>query len=120
MAPTVGRYAPSPTGRLHLGNLRTALLAWLQVRLQGGKFLLRMEDLDAPRVVEGSADQILRDLEWLGLSWDGPVIWQSERTDAYIAVTMQELAHSFFMRSHRQINFCKCGQFSSLYIFVSE
>ena len=85
MASTVGRYAPSPTGRLHLGNLRTALLAWLQVRLRGGQFLLRMEDLDTPRVVEGSADQILRDLEWLGLSWDGPVMWQSDRTEAYIA-----------------------------------
>lgn len=79
----VGRYAPSPTGQLHLGNLRTALLAWLSARSQGGHFLLRMEDLDAPRVVNGSADQILRDLEWLGLDWDGPVMYQSARTEAY-------------------------------------
>lgn len=79
----VGRYAPSPTGDLHLGNIRTALLAWLQVRLQGGKFLMRMEDLDAPRVVKGSADQILRDLEWLGLDWDGEVVYQSQRKDLY-------------------------------------
>ena len=80
---TVGRYAPSPTGDLHLGNLRTALLAWLQARLEGGQFLLRMEDLDQPRVVPGSADQILRDLEWLGLDWDGEVMYQSRRNDAY-------------------------------------
>lgn len=79
----IGRYAPSPTGALHLGNLRTALLAWLSARSQGGQFLLRMEDLDTPRVVKGSADQILKDLDWLGLDWDGPVMYQSSRTDAY-------------------------------------
>ncbi len=87
---TVGRYAPSPTGELHLGNLRTALLAWLHTRLQGGEFILRMEDLDLPRVVEGSADQILRDLEWLGLDWDGPVVYQSQRNDLYQSV-LQDL-----------------------------
>lgn len=79
----VGRYAPSPTGALHLGNLRTGLLAWLQIRLQGGRFLLRMEDLDTPRVVEGSADQILSDLEWLGLDWDGGIVYQSQRLHLY-------------------------------------
>ncbi len=79
----IGRYAPSPTGDLHLGNLRTAMLAWLKARLDGGKFLLRMEDLDQPRVVTGSADQILRDLEWLGLDWDGEVLYQSKRAQAY-------------------------------------
>ena len=83
MSKVIGRYAPSPTGDLHLGNLRTALLAWLQVRLQNGEFLLRMDDLDKPRVVNGSADKILRDLEWLGLDWDGDVIYQSKRTDLY-------------------------------------
>ncbi len=80
---TVGRYAPSPTGDLHFGNLRTAMLAWLHARLEGGKFIVRMEDLDTPRVVPGSADQILHDLEWLGLDWDGPVVYQSERTVLY-------------------------------------
>ena len=79
----VGRYAPSPTGALHLGNLRTALIAWLHARLQGGTFLLRMEDLDVPRIVDGSADQILRDLEWLGLDWDGEVVYQSTRQSYY-------------------------------------
>lgn len=68
-----GRYAPSPTGPLHLGNLRTAMLAWLQARLAGGSFILRMEDLDQPRVKQGSATSILHDLRWLGLDWDeGP------------------------------------------------
>ena len=65
-----GRYAPSPTGALHLGNARTALLAWLQIRLRKGIFVMRMEDLDGPRVVPGSATQILDDLAWLGLDWD--------------------------------------------------
>ena len=70
-----GRYAPSPTGPLHLGNARTALLAWLQVRLQGGVLVLRMEDLDLPRVRPESAEQMIEDLKWLGLDWDeGPDI----------------------------------------------
>lgn len=68
-----GRYAPSPTGQLHLGNLRTALLAWLQARLTGGAFILRVEDLDQPRTRAGCAEQIVYDLHWLGLDWDeGP------------------------------------------------
>ena len=70
---TRGRYAPSPTGPLHLGNLRSALVAWLQARLAGGRFIMRMEDLDLPRVRAGSAEAILADLRWLGLDWDeGP------------------------------------------------
>lgn len=69
----MGRYAPSPTGRLHLGNLRTALLAEQDIRRQGGLFLLRMEDTDSPRNVTGADDQIIRDLEWLGVTFDeGP------------------------------------------------
>lgn len=67
---TRGRYAPSPTGAQHLGNARTALLAWLQTRLQGGAFVMRMEDLDLPRVQPGSAVQILAELKWMGLDWD--------------------------------------------------
>lgn len=65
-----GRYAPSPSGVQHLGNIRTALLTWLQVRLVGGEFILRMDDLDTPRVRPGSAAQILADLRWLGMDWD--------------------------------------------------
>lgn len=68
-----GRYAPSPTGALHLGNLRTALLAWLFARAAGGVFTLRVEDLDLPRVRPGATRQMLDDLRWLGLNWDeGP------------------------------------------------
>ena len=79
----VGRYAPSPTGELHLGNLRTALLSWLHARLQGGRYLVRMEDTDTPRIVANSDAGILRDLEWLGLDWDGDVVYQSARKELY-------------------------------------
>jgi glutamyl-queuosine tRNA(Asp) synthetase len=65
-----GRFAPSPTGEMHLGNARTALLAWLQIRELGGQFVLRLEDLDFGRVRAGSDDLILKDLAWLGLEWD--------------------------------------------------
>lgn len=90
---TRGRYAPSPTGALHLGNLRTALLAWLFARARGGQFVLRVEDLDRPRVVAGASEQMLEDLRWLGLDWDegpdtgGPYApyTQSERLDLYSA-----------------------------------
>jgi glutamyl-tRNA synthetase len=86
-----GRYAPSPTGTTHLGNASTALLAWLSVRARGGAYVVRMEDLDRPRLVEGSAEGILRDLRWLGLDWDeGPDVGgphapyaQSERRSLY-------------------------------------
>ncbi len=80
---TVGRYAPSPTGDLHLGNLRTALIAWLHARVQKGVFLMRMEDVDTARVVAGSDKRLLSDLEWLGLDWDGEVIYQSQRLSMY-------------------------------------
>jgi glutamyl-tRNA synthetase len=78
-----GRFAPSPTGVLHLGNLRTALLAWLFARAAGSEFLVRIEDLDAGRVRPGLAEQQLHDLAAIGLDWDGPVWVQSERTEAY-------------------------------------
>jgi glutamyl-tRNA synthetase len=73
----VGRLAPSPTGRLHIGHARSFLLAWWHARARGGKILLRMEDLDRERVKPGMADSVFRDLEWLGLDWDGPVHVQS-------------------------------------------
>jgi glutamyl-tRNA synthetase len=78
-----GRFAPSPTGDLHLGGARTALCAWLAARRDRGAFLVRMEDLDRPRVVPGAAARILDDLAWLGLDWDGEVTVQSARTDRY-------------------------------------
>jgi glutamyl-tRNA synthetase len=78
-----GRFAPSPTGTLHLGNLRTALLAWLFARSAGSRFLVRMEDLDTARVRPGSAEEQLTDLAAIGLDWDGEVLFQSARMDRY-------------------------------------
>jgi glutamyl-tRNA synthetase len=78
-----GRFAPSPTGTLHVGNLRTALLAWLFARSQGAAFRVRMEDLDISRVRPGVEEEQLRDLAAIGLDWDGPVLRQSERRHAY-------------------------------------
>ena len=78
-----GRFAPSPTGVLHLGNLRTALLAWLFARSAGARFLVRMEDLDAGRVRPGLAERQLADLAAIGLDWDGEVVFQSLRTGLY-------------------------------------
>ena len=79
---SVGRLLPSPTGKLHLGHARTFLIAYWHARSRNGKIVLRIEDLDAPRVVPGAADQIVRDLVWLGLDWDGPVVLQSEHIAA--------------------------------------
>jgi glutamyl-tRNA synthetase len=78
-----GRFAPSPTGTLHLGNLRTALLAWLFARSAGSRFLVRMEDLDPGRVRPGAAEEQLSDLAAIGLDWDGAVVHQSARLDRY-------------------------------------
>ncbi len=76
-----GRYAPSPSGDLHVGNLRTAVLAWLFARSTGRDFALRVDDLD--RVRPGSAERQLADLQALGLDWDGAVLWQSTRAEAH-------------------------------------
>lgn len=90
-APVVGRFAPSPSGRLHLGNLACSLLAWLSAKQQGGRIVLRIEDLDAARCPRRYADQVEEDLAWLGLVWDeggsaggpsGPY-YQSECADIY-------------------------------------
>lgn len=82
-APGAGRFAPSPSGDLHIGNLRTALLAWLFARSTDRRFLIRMEDLD--RVLPGADVRQLADLAALGVEWDGPVVYQSDRTDRYDA-----------------------------------
>lgn len=80
-----GRYAPSPTGELHLGNLQTALLSWLQARRAGGVWLLRIDDLDTPRNRPGAIQSIQEDLHWLGLDWDGEPILQSHRRGLYFS-----------------------------------
>lgn len=79
----VGRFAPSPTGRMHLGNVMCALLSWLDARKAGGVWRLRIEDIDSQRCRREFAWQLMEDLEWLGLGWDGDVVWQSERGDVY-------------------------------------
>src|SRR5437867_4978939 len=81
----VGRLAPSPTGAQHVGNARTYLIAWLSARSRGGPVLLRLEDIDSPRIKPGAASQALEDLRWLGLGWDGEPIVQSQRLSLYEA-----------------------------------
>ena len=80
-----GRFAPSPTGPLHFGSLVAAVGSYLDARQQGGEWLVRMEDIDTPRNVPGAAEHILAALERFGFEWDGPVLWQSTRLDAYTA-----------------------------------
>jgi len=79
----IGRFAPTPTGPLHFGSLVTAVASYLDARSQGGEWLVRIEDIDTPRVVPGSDADILRTLERFGFEWNGPVLYQSTRIDAY-------------------------------------
>src|SRR5262245_64722555 len=81
----VGRFAPSPTGPLHLGSLLAAVGSYLDARTNGARWLVRIEDLDTPRVVPGCADEMLRTLELFGFQWDGEILYQSSRRDAYRA-----------------------------------
>ncbi len=90
MPPTVTRFAPSPTGRLHLGHAYAAKVASDLARTGGGKFLLRFEDIDHTRVRPEYYGQIEKDLRWLGLDWDGPALRQSDRTGAY-AMALERL-----------------------------
>ena len=89
ITPYRGRFAPSPTGPLHFGSLITALGSYLQARKQQGEWLLRMEDIDPPREQAGAADAILRALEAYHLQWDGTVLYQSRRHEAYDAALTQ-------------------------------
>ena len=95
VGPYVGRFAPSPTGALHFGSLAAALASWLDARRAGGRWLLRMEDLDRPRVVASAADAIQRQLEAFGLEWDGPVTYQSARLDFYEDAIGKLKIHSY-------------------------
>ncbi|MEH7827489.1 glutamate--tRNA ligase [Gemmobacter denitrificans] len=90
--PVVTRFAPSPTGYLHIGGGRTALFNWLYARGRGGKFLLRIEDTDRERSTPEATAAILRGLEWLGLDWDGEVVSQFDRKDRHAAVAHEMLA----------------------------
>lgn len=83
--PYRGRFAPSPTGPLHFGSLVAAVGSFLRARASGGEWLVRMEDIDPPREVPGAAADILRTLERFGMHWDGEVMYQSTRTNAYLA-----------------------------------
>ncbi|MGZ5052419.1 MAG: tRNA glutamyl-Q(34) synthetase GluQRS [Methylobacter sp.] len=99
----MGRFAPSPTGPLHLGSLYTALAGFLQARSQQGLWLLRIDDLDTPRNVNGSADAILKTLEAFGLHWDGEVYFQSRHIDVYLDVIEQ-------LRIQKLIYPCTCSR----------
>lgn len=86
-APHIGRFAPSPTGDLHFGSLVAAVGSYLEAKSKGGAWLLRIEDIDPPREVAGSAQRIIQDLQRLGMEPDGPVLYQSSRLEAYAAAT---------------------------------
>lgn len=96
-----GRFAPSPSGPLHFGSLVAAVASWLDARAAGGEWLLRIEDVDAPRTVPGAADAIQRSLDALGLRWDGEVLWQSRRAPAYEAALEKLARHGLVYR-------CRC------------
>lgn len=121
-----GRFAPSPSGPLHFGSLVAAVGSYLEARCNDGRWLLRIEDVDSPRTVPGAADAILAALDRHGLEWDGEVVWQSRRTDAYAdaldrlrttghafpcACTRREMADSALARdgSRRYPGTCRNG-----------
>ena len=86
------RFAPSPTGFLHIGGARTALFNWLYAKHAGGTFLLRIEDTDRERSTPEAVDAILKGMEWLGLNWDGQTVYQFARADRHRAIAEQLLA----------------------------
>ena len=98
-----GRFAPTPSGPLHFGSLVAALGSCLDARVLSGEWLLRMEDVDPPRVVPGAADAILRTLEAYGFEWDGEVMWQSRRAEAYAAALER-------LREAGQVYACACSR----------
>ncbi|WP_037457849.1 tRNA glutamyl-Q(34) synthetase GluQRS [Shewanella sp. HN-41] len=101
--PYVGRFAPSPSGALHFGSLIAALGSYLRARSLAGQWLIRIEDIDPPREVRGAADDILRTLEAYGLEWDGAVLYQSQRTEAY-------QSHIDLLLAQDKAYFCQCSR----------
>ncbi|MBQ8556398.1 MAG: tRNA glutamyl-Q(34) synthetase GluQRS [Clostridia bacterium] len=104
-----GRFAPTPSGRLHLGNILCAMLAYLSVRHEGGRFLLRIEDVDIPRCPRRLAQQCIDDLQWLGFTWDEAPLYQSERTEVY-----RQYLDQLTGRGHVYPCFCTRAQLMSL------
>ena len=103
MTAVVGRFAPSPSGPLHFGSIVTAVASFLDARAQGGRWLLRIDDLDPPRIEAGATARILVTLEALALEWDGAVVYQSARSAAY-GQALAELA------ARAQIYACHCSR----------
>ncbi len=101
MSPYIGRFAPSPSGPLHNGSLVAAMASYLDARAHQGKWLLRIEDIDTPRVVAGADSLIMQQLQQLGMHWDGDVIWQSQRLARYEEVFAQ-------LRHQQLIYGCSC------------
>ena len=97
-----GRFAPSPTGPLHIGSVIAALASWLDARAARGRWLVRMEDLDLPRVMPGAADAILDALARLGLNWDGEVVYQSERQPLYRRALERLATHTYWCGCSRR------------------
>jgi glutamyl-Q tRNA(Asp) synthetase len=98
-----GRFAPSPTGPLHFGSLVAAVGSYVDARARGGEWLVRIEDVDTPRVVPGAADDILRTLDACGMAWDGSIVHQSTRSDAYHAALHE-------LRRQGNVYACACSR----------
>ncbi len=98
-----GRFAPTPSGLMHLGNIRTALVSWLKARIESGTWLLRVDDLDSNRIRSGAIESFKSDLLWLGLQWDGPIVFQSQRRGLYNSVLSS-------LRRDGRLYPCRCSR----------
>lgn len=108
--PTVGRFAPSPTGHMHLGNIFSSLGAWLAARSTGpqSRIILRIEDIDTPRAVKDADKWIMDDYDWLGLTWDGEPVYQSQRYDLYHHAIEQLQSQTFNDHTEHLLFPCYC------------